>query len=112
MEIEWHHSEVEVSMDRIIGEEHNMSILTEITLGKTILEKCKTIEVKIEEVDIEVITEMTTLEEVEVGLWKDNTQVILGEMIEVVIVGQDQIQEPVLTEIELDVISVGNMIFC
>ena len=38
-----------------------------------------------------------------------NIQAILAQMIEVV-VGQDQVQEPVLTETELDVLSVGNMI--
>ena len=53
---------------------------------------------------------MTALEEVEVGLGKDNIQVILAEMIEVVVVGQDQVQEPVLKETEFDVLSVGNMI--
>ena len=31
MEIEGHHSEVEVNADRIIGEEDNMSILKEMT---------------------------------------------------------------------------------
>ena len=60
--------------------------------------------------DIEVIVEMTTLEEVEVGLGKDNIQVILAEMTEVVVVGQDWVQGPVLTETELNVLSVGNMI--
>ena len=72
---EGHHSEVEVSTDRIIGEDHNLSVLREITLGETILEKHKILEV-----DIEVIIEMTTLEEVQVGLGKDDIQVI-GEMI-------------------------------
>ena len=43
LEIEGHHSEVEVSTDRMIGEEHNMSILIEMTLGETILENCKII---------------------------------------------------------------------
>ena len=79
-----------------------MLILTEMTLGETILEKCKIIEVKILEVDIEVIIEMTTLEEVGVGLGKDNIQVILDRMTEAVAVGLDQVQEPVLTEIGLD----------
>ena len=53
---------------------------------------------------------MTTLGEVEVGLGKDNIQVILAEMAEVVVVGQDQVYEILLTEIELDAFSVGNMI--
>ena len=91
-------------------EDHNMSILIEMTLGETILEKCIIIEVKILEVEIEVIIEMTTLEEVEVDLGKDNIQVILAEMIKVVVVDQDQVQELVLTETKLDVLSTGNMI--
>ena len=60
--------------------------------------------------DIEVTIEKTTLEEVEVGLGKDNIQVILAEMISVVVVGQGQVQEPALTEMKLDVLNVGGMI--
>ena len=60
--------------------------------------------------DIDEITEMTTLEKVEVGLETDSIQVISVEMIEVVVVGLDQVQELVLTETELDALSVGNMI--
>ena len=67
-------------------------------------------EVKIFEVEIEGILEMTTLEEVEIGLGKDNIQVILAEMTEVVVVGQDQVQDPVLIETESNALSVGNMI--
>ena len=48
------------------------------------------IEVRILEVDIEVTLEMTILEEVEVGLEKDNIQVILEEMSKS-IVGPDQV---------------------
>ena len=52
-----------------------------MTLGETIIERHKTIEVRILEVDIEIIiTEMTTLEEVEIGLRNDNIQVILEGM--------------------------------
>ena len=72
--------------------------------------ECKITEVKILEVDIEGIIEMTTLEEVEVGLGKDYIQVILEGMTEIVVVGQGQDQEPVLIEIELDALCVGNMI--
>ena len=63
-----------------------------MTVEETILEKHKITVVKILEVNIEGIIEMTTLEEVEVGLGKDNIQVILAEteMTEVV-VGQDQV---------------------
>ena len=107
MEIEGHHLEVEVNTNRIIGEHYSMSILIEMTLGETTLEKCKIIELKILEVDIEIITEMTTSEEVR--LEKGITQVILEEIIEAV-ADQDQAQEPVLIERELDTLSVGNMI--
>ena len=89
-----------------------MSIITERTLGETIVEKCKIIEVQILEMDIEIVTEMTTLEEVRIGLEKYNTQVILEGMIDAVAVGQDQVQDPVLTEIKFNVLSVGNMIIC
>ena len=54
----------------------------------------KMIEDKTLEVGIEMIIEMTALEEV--GLRKENIQVILAEMIDI-IVDQDQVQEPVLT---------------
>ena len=52
--------------------------------------------------DTEGIIEMTTLEEVEVGLGTDNIQVISAEMTEVVVVvvGQDQVLELVLIETE------------
>ena len=46
MEIEGHHSEVEVSTDRIREKDHNILIPTEMTLGDTISEKGKIIEVK------------------------------------------------------------------
>ena len=46
--------------------------------------------------------------DVEVGLLKDNFQVILGEMIEVT-VDQDQVLEQVPIKIELDASNVGNM---
>ena len=39
VEIGEHHSEVEVGMDRIIEEGHNMSIPIEMTLGEKILEE-------------------------------------------------------------------------
>ena len=73
-----------------------------MTLGETIVETCKITEVKIIEVDIEGTIEMTILEEVEVGLEMDSIQVILTEMTEVVVVGPDQVQEPVLIYTELD----------
>ena len=96
-------------MDRIIGEDCNMSIITEMILGEIISEMHKVIEVKILEVDIEEIIEMTILKEIEVGLEKNNTQIILIKVTKVV-VGQDQVWELVLTEIESDALSVGNMI--
>ena len=106
-EAEGHHSVVEVSMDRIIGEDHAMSIIIEMILGETILEKCKITEVKILAMDIEGIIEMTTLEEVEVGPGKEKFS--RNEVVEVE-VGHDQVQEPVLIETELHALSVGNMI--
>ena len=56
--------------------------------------------------DIEITIEMTILEEVELGLGKDSIQVTLEWMIKAV-VDQDQIQEPVLIEIESDGLTVG-----
>ena len=92
-DIEGYHLEVEVSMNKIIGEDHVMLIIIEMTIiiEKTILEKHKITEVKILQMDIEGIIEMITLEEVEIGLGKDNIQVILAGMTEIVIVGQDQV---------------------
>ena len=54
---------------------------------------------------------MIILEEVEVDLGTDNIQIFSEGMTEVVAVGLDQAQEPVLIEIKLDAISIGNMIF-
>ena len=51
---------------------------------------------------------MMILEEVEVGLGNDSSQVTLEGMIEAV-ADQIQVQEPVLIEIESDVLNVGNM---
>ena len=56
--------------------------------------------------DIEVILEMITLENIEVGLEKDSFQETSEEMREAVVC-QDQFQEQLLIEIELDVLSVG-----
>ena len=81
--------EVEVSTDRIIEKGHNMLTSIEMILEETILEECKIIEVRIFEVDIEIIIQMTTLEEVEVGLGKNAIKVILEGMTESVTVGLD-----------------------
>ena len=78
-------------MDRIIEDGCNTLIIIEMTLVEEILGKCKIIEVSIIQVDIEAITETTTLEEVEVGLGKDSIQVILEGMIKGVVVDQDQV---------------------
>ena len=92
-------------MDRMIGEDHNMSVLTEMTIGEIILERHRITVDKTYDVDTEIIIiEMTPLEEVGVGLGRENIQVILAEMEEVP-VDQDQVQEPVLTETELDALS-------
>ena len=117
------HLEVEVAMYRIMDRiiEQDCSILTviEMTLVEEILEKCKIIEVRIIEVDIETtaeitieitvetITETTILEEIEVCPGKDNTHVTLEGMIEAV-ADPDQVQEPVQIETELDVLNVEN----
>ena len=66
--------------------------IIEVTLGEEMLEKCKTTEVRMLEVDIEVYLEMTNLLEVEVGLEEDSTQVTLEEVREAV-VDLDQVQE-------------------
>ena len=84
------HKEVEHSMNKIIEEGHSMIKITEVILGKEILEEYKSIEVRILEVDIEVTLGTIILEEVEVGLEKDSAQV----------------QEQVLIEIESDALNV------
>ena len=103
VEIGKHHSELVIRPDRIIEEG---TICRWMILGEIILEECKIIEVQILEMDMKVIIEMRTLEEVGVGLGKENIQIILEEVTEAVVVGL----EPLLTEIGLDVINVGNMI--
>ena len=60
--------------------------------------------------DTKGITDMIVLEEVGVGLGKNSIQVILAGITEVVMVGLDQVQTPVLIETELDALHVGNMI--
>ena len=55
----------------------------------------------------EKIIEMIIMKKVEVVLGIDNIQIIEG-IIEVT-VGLDQVQEPVIIQIELDVINTGNM---
>ena len=65
--------------DRIIEGDHKT--ITEMTLGEEIMGRCKIIEVRIIEVDVETIIEMkielTILEQAEVGLGKDVTHVTL-----------------------------------
>ena len=105
-----HHIEVEATMDKIIEEDHIVLIITEMTLDEIILEKHEITENRILEVDTEGIIEMIILEEVGVGLGKDNIQIILEGMIKAA-VGLDQAQGLVPVETELDGISeVGNMI--
>ena len=60
------------------------------------------------ETTIKIIIEMTIMEEVEVGLGKDNMQVILEGMIKAV-VDQDEGQEAILIETELDVLNVDSI---
>ena len=92
------HIEVELGMDKTIEEGHSMIKITEVTLGEKILEKCKIIQVRTLEVDVEVTLEMTTLEEVEVSLEKDSILVTLDEMSKAV-AGPDQVHKQVLIEI-------------
>ena len=75
------HLEVELRMERIIGEGHNIITIKEVNLGEEILEEGRIIEVTILEVNVEVTIEMKILEEVQVGLEKDTIQVILEEII-------------------------------
>ena len=86
------HIEVELSMDKISEEGHNMIKIIEVILGKEILEEHKIIQVRILEMDIEVTLGMITLEEIAVGLEKDRNQVTLGEMREAA-VDQYPVQE-------------------
>ena len=114
----------EVIMDRIIEEDCSILIVMEMTLGEETLGRCKIIEVRVIEVDVKTIIgtiteittqtmlgttiEMTIMEEVEVGLEKDSTHVILEGMIEAV-ADLDQVQEPVQVKTELDVLNVEDM---
>ena len=82
---------VELNMDRIIEEGHNMLTIIEMTSEEKVLEEHKIIEVKILEVEIEVTIETMILEEVEVDLKKGNIQVILEGMIKAVVIDQDQV---------------------
>ena len=66
-------------------------IIIEMTLGEAIVETSKIKEVKVLEVDIEGNIEMTILEEVEVGLGTDNIKIISEGMVEVVVLGLDQV---------------------
>ena len=66
--------------------------ITEVILGKDILEKYKIKDVKILEMDIEVALGTTILEDIAVGLEKDSIQVTLGGMIEAT-VDQDQFKD-------------------
>ena len=60
--------------------------------------------------DTEEIIEMIIMKKKGVGLVKDSFQIMLEGMIEIVVVGLDQVQEPVQIEIGLDAISIGNTI--
>ena len=66
-------------------ESHSIIKIIEVILEEEISEECKITEVKILLEDIEVVSEMIILEEVGVGLEKDNIQVTLGGMIEAVV---------------------------
>ena len=70
--IEECHIEAELNTDKIIEEGHSMIKITEMILGKEILEERKITDIRILELDIEVILGMIILEEVEVGLETDS----------------------------------------
>ena len=95
-------------MDSIIGEDHVMSITIEMTSEKTILERHKIKEITSLEVDKEGIIETIVFKGVEVDLGKYSIQVISVEMTGVV-EDLDQVQELILTETELDALSVRNL---
>ena len=86
------HIKIELSMDKTAEEGCSMIKIIEVILGKETFEECKIIEVRILEVDIEIILGAIILEEIAVDLEKDSIQVILGGMIEAA-VDQDQVQE-------------------
>ena len=87
-------------MDKIIDGEHIILITIEMNIEQIILEMHKIIEVRILEVDTEETKEMISLEEVGGGLGIDNIQIISEGMTKVV-VGLDQVQEPVQIGLEL-----------
>ena len=84
-------SEVEVHTDRIIEKGHKMLIPIQMILGEKILEEHKLTDVTTLELDIEVIIEMTALEQVDVVPGKDNIPVISEGMTEAVAAGRDQV---------------------
>ena len=88
-ETEEEHTEVEASMDRIIEENHVMSIIIEMTIEETILEIHNIKEVKFIEVDTEGIEKTTILEEVDAGLGIASIHIISEGITETVIVGLD-----------------------
>ena len=105
-------SVAEYNMARIVETDHGIMRTVKVNLEQEILEgiseQIQITEDKIKEVDIEKIIEMIIMKELEVGLGINNILIIEGT--KEVTVGLDQVQEPVWTEIELDVINVGNVI--
>ena len=100
-----------IKIELSIEEGCSMIKIIEVILGMETLEECKIMEVRILEVDIEVILGVIILQEVEVGLEKDSIQVTLGEMIEAAI-DQDLVQDQVSVELESDALSVRSMDIC
>ena len=91
MEKEGHHTKVDVSMDKVIEEDHIMSITIAVTIEWTIFRNMQNYRGQDFRDDIEEIIKMIILEEGEVGLGKDNIQIISEGMIVVVVVGLDQV---------------------
>ena len=103
------HLGIEHGMDRTTEEGDNILIIYRNDFMRGLFREIQNYRVTIIEVDVETTIEMTFLEEVEVGLGKDSILVTLEGLIKAA-VDQDQVQQPVLTEIGLDVLNVGNMI--
>ena len=97
-------------MDRIIEIALGIITVIEMISGEELLgemwDQIRIIEDKTIEISIEEIIEVIIIKEVGVSLEKDSFQIMPDGMTEVVVLGLDQVQDLVLTEIGLDVTSV------
>ena len=90
--------------------EQTIEMTLEEEISEGMWEQIKCIEDRIIEVYIEEVIEMITMREVVVDIEKGRFQKIIEGMTEVAVVDLDQIHKLVQTEVELDAISVENMI--